>query len=132
MANNLSDWAENKLMDWILNVGGAPTRPTAIFLSLHTADPGDTGASELTSGANGYGRQTATFSAATSGTASNSGAATFGPCATASWGAISGLGIWDATSGGNLLWGGVLATARTIALTDSLTFGAGAITLTLA
>lgn len=132
MANNLSDWAENKLMDWINNVGAAPTRPSAQFLSLHTADPGDTGASELTSGANGYGRQTITWAAATTGTASNSAAATFGPCATASWGAISGLGVWDATSGGNLLWGGVLATARTIGLTDSLTFAGGAITLVLA
>jgi hypothetical protein len=45
---------------------------------------------------------------------------------------VSGLGIGDAASAGNLLFAGTLATARTIGIGDTLTFASGAISVTLA
>lgn len=129
---NLSDWAEKAALDWLL-LGATPTRPTAIFVSLHTGSPGDTGTTELGAGS-AYARQTATFAAASSGagTTQNSNTITFGPATTSNWGTISGMGIWDASSSGNLLFWGTLATPRTINIGDSLQFAASGLVCSLA
>ena len=55
---SISNYLENKLLDAVFNatafnVTGDP------YISLHTADPGETGASEVTGGS--YARQQAAF-----------------------------------------------------------------------
>lgn len=68
-----------------------------------------------------------------SGTVTNASAVTFGPVNAAS--VISGIQIWDtvgvAADAGNMLWFGLLATARTLASGDSLVIASGALTVTL-
>lgn len=73
------------------------------YCSLHTADPGLTGATEVTGGS--YARQAITFSAAASGATANTAALEFTsmPAVT-----VTHVGIWDAASTGNFVYGDVL------------------------
>jgi hypothetical protein len=90
----LTDAGENAVLDEIFNAG-AGTFPTAnAWISLHSADPADTGANELTGG--GYGRQQVDFTAAASGTLSNVGAITWSVPA----GDVVAWGAWDASTAG--------------------------------
>lgn len=127
---NLSDWSEANMLDWLLG-GATPTRPTARHLALFTAAPSDSGGgTEVATG--GYARQALTFAAASSpaGTATTSAAASF-TASGAGYGTITYIGIFSAATGGNLLAWGPLTTQRTVNDGDTLTFSAGAITVTL-
>ena len=127
----LSDYSEKLLLDWLMT-NGAATRPTAWYVGLFTAAPNDAGGGTEVSG-NGYSRQSVTFDAATSGagTTSNSGAVTF-TAAGGAWGTITHIGIFDASTSGNLLWHGSLTVSKTVADGDTLQFAVGNIDLTLA
>lgn len=127
----LSDDAEALLLDWLMTTGTA-TRPTAWYVALYTAAPSDSGGgTEVSTG--GYARQSVTFSAASSpgGTTSNSGTVSF-TASGADYGTVTHIGIFDAGSGGNLLWHGAMTASKTIADGDTLEFSAGNIDLTLA
>lgn len=67
------------------------------YLSLHSADPGLTGTSELTGGSPAYARQSITWAAAASGTKSNGADITFQVPAGST---VSHVGYWSAASGG--------------------------------
>ena len=127
----LSDYAEKLLLDWMMTSGSA-TRPTSWYVALYTAAPSDSGGGTEVSG-NGYSRQSVTFAAASTpgGTTSNSGAVTF-TAAGGSWGTISHIGIFDASTSGNLLWHGAMTASKTIADGDTLEFAIGNIDLTIA
>jgi hypothetical protein len=118
----------NDILDHLLRTA-AWTQPPAIYVSLHTADPGVTGANEH--GATGaYARVAhASWDVAASGSAANNGTVTF-PTATAAWTEVTHFGIWDASSAGNFLIGGVLDTPRTAAEDDVLRFADGALVVT--
>lgn len=128
----LSDFLEAKLLDHVLrNVSYTP--PSAVYVSLHTTDPTDVGTgTEVSGGA--YTRQTATFSAAvTSGgvtSIKNSADITF-PQATANWGTVTHIGIWDAATTGNLLFSGVLSTSKTVSSGDVFSLLANNVTVSL-
>jgi hypothetical protein len=127
----LSDYAEKLLLDWMMTNGSA-TRPTAWYVALYTAAPSDSGGGTEVSG-NGYARQAVTFDAASTpgGTTSNTGAVSF-TAAGGSWGTISHIGIFDASTSGNLLWHGAMTASKTIADGDTLEFAIGNIDLTIA
>lgn len=130
--SNLSDYSEAAVLNWLMTTQ-AVTRPTTWFIGLHTANPGDTGTGELGT-TSGYTRKVATFASAVAGTGTTDQSAdiTFGPATTSNWGTISGVSVWDATTGGNCLFQGTFATARTILINDQLTIAAGALDLTMA
>lgn len=133
----MSDFLENKLIDWLfrgqaIGITGASaaagTGPTNLYVALLTAAPSDTGGGTEVSGgsyarvavssalANWAGTQAAASTVAssgTSGTTSNNGTITF-PAPTANWGSITHFGIYDASTGGNLLIHGALTTAKTV------------------
>ena len=118
----MSDYLENEILDHILGTG-AYTMPTAVYVGLATATfADDNSGTELTG--NGYARVAATFNAAASGTADNSAAIEFS-AATASWGTVSHFGLFDASSGGNLLIHGAFTTAKLIDSCDILKISAG-------
>lgn len=106
----------------------APLTSSA-YVSLHTADPANTGASEVSGG--GYARQGAiTFANAGNNptVASNTTILSF-PTATANWGTINYFGIWTAVSGGTFLGSGTLTTPRVINNGDMVRFAIGALTI---
>ena len=127
MANNLANYAENALIDWLMG-GATPTRPSARYVALHTADPGEDGSAGELSGS-GYARQLAGFSAASGGSASNSATLNF-TASGGDFGAIAYCSVWDAVSGGNCLWQGA-CTTKTINDGDSYQFAAGALSVSL-
>lgn len=89
----------------------------SVYVSLHTADPGTTGASEVGGGA--YARQPASFelSGANPTVASNENAIDF-PQATTNWGTITHFGIWSAATGGTFLGGDSVETPKAITTGD--------------
>lgn len=125
----LSDYAENALLDWINNVG-TPARPAALYIALYTAAPSDAGGGTEVSGGS-YARTAVTFAAASGGATSNTGAVVF-PTATAAWGTVGYIGIFDAATAGNLLWHGAATATKTVATGDIYRIAAGALTLSLA
>src|SRR5438552_11983368 len=50
-----STYTEGKVLEWIFKQTAMPSAPTVLAFSLHSADPGDTGASELAN-SGGYAR----------------------------------------------------------------------------
>ena len=104
---------------------------TTAYVSLHTADPGDTGANEITGGT--YARQgPITFASVGNNptVSSNSAILTF-TAATAAWGTISYFGLWSAAIGGTFRGSGALITPVSINSGDTARFVAGALTITV-
>lgn len=103
-----SNYSQDTMLKWMFT-NATVTRPTAWYVALFTTLPAEdgTGGVEVSTSGTGYARQPATFNTTTSdsGTAkqtSNTSSITFGPF-TASVNNIIGFGIYDASTGGNLL-----------------------------
>lgn len=121
---SISNYAELELLDAVFNNGSfAVTTP---YVSLHTADPGETGASEASGGS--YARQVGSFGAAAAGQVANDAAISFTamPAAT-----ITHVGIWDAVTGGNFIWGGALTVSRVLSSGATAQFAIAALVVTL-
>lgn len=106
-----SNYTENLALNWLLTSGSA-TRPTAWYLALFTTDPTDAGSGTEVSGTN-YTRKAIAFSV-TDATASNSSTVTFDAAGSGGWGTITHVGIYDASTSGNLLFHGAVTTSKTI------------------
>lgn len=142
--SQMSNYLENKLVDHIFRATSF-TMPAAIWVSLHTADPLDTGAGSEVSG-NAYARaqlnpSTTNWSntqdsgsgasSGTSGLTQNQGVISF-PTPSGTWGTVTHFGIWDASTGGNLLVYGTLTVSKTINTSDVVTFPVDALSVTFA
>ena len=112
--SSFSDFLENKVLAHVFG-GTAYTAPSTLYIALYTAAPTDTGGGTEVSGGS-YARQTCAFTV-TGNLATNTAAVEW-PVATASWGTITSVGVFDAVSGGNLLAYGSLASNKTIASGD--------------
>jgi hypothetical protein len=126
MADNLSNTAENRALDWILGLAStAPTTP--IKVALVTANGSDTAAGTEVAGGS-YARQTLAVGASSAGATANSADLVFSgmPAAT-----VVGVEIWDSAGTPVRLWYGALAASRTVAAGDELRLLAGQLTLSL-
>lgn len=125
---------ENEILDAILGDDNATNMPDTVYIGLFTSEPSDGGGGSEVTG-NGYARVAVTNNStnwpdATDGEKRNGATITF-PQATNSWGTIQWYGLFDASSGGNLMmWGGL---ANSIAPTsgDTPFFSAGGIIIGL-
>lgn len=97
---------------------------TTYYLSLHSATPGTTGASEFTGG--GYARQAIVFTTWASGGSSNTAAIAVPNAGTTS---ATYVGIWSAVTAGTYIGGLAMASGVTAA---SITFAIGAVAPTVA
>jgi hypothetical protein len=130
MANNFSDYAENKILNaWFRNTTYTPA--TEVFVALFTASTGletNLPTGEVSGGA--YARVSSTFNTATAGTTVNGGTLTWSE-ATADWGTITHLAIAD--HGTNVTWGtnvnvlmwGTLTASKTVSSGDTFKISAG-------
>ena len=127
----MSDYLENALLNATLN-GTTYTAVATPYISLHTADPTDDGTGTEVSGGS-YARTSASFATAsgTSGSIATDADTTF-PTATASWGTVTHIGIWDASTSGNLLYHSALDSSKTIDSGDIFKIASGDLTVTLA
>jgi len=120
---DLSTHAANRALTWLMT-GSSVARPVSIYVGAFTSP------STEVSG-NGYARQTLTFSNGSNRGVSNTSTASFtasgGP-----WGTITHLGLFDAATGGNLLWQGpMMSGAKLIENNDTLDVRAGNVTVLL-
>ena len=127
----MSDYLEVALLNATLN-GTAFTAVNDPYVSLHTADPTDAGTGAEVSGGS-YARTAASFATAsgTSGLVATDADVTF-PTATASWGTVGWIGLWDAASGGNMLYHTALDSSKTIDSGDIFKITTGNLTVELA
>lgn len=93
----------------------------AVFASLHTGDPGDNGANEVSGGSPAYVRKAITWNAADAGAMDDSNAPAFDVPASTT---ISWVGFWSAESGGTFYGSAnvtdeVFAAQGTYTLTDA-------------
>lgn len=126
-----SDYLEDKVLDHVFG-GTAYTAPTTLYVALYTVAPTDTGGgTEVSGGA--YARQTAAFTVTGTNptTASNSAAIEY-PTATANYGTVVAVGVFDASSGGNLLAYANLDTSKVVSTGDVFRFNTGDLDITLA
>jgi hypothetical protein len=125
----MSDYLEIKLLNETLN-GVAFTAVDNPYISLHTADPTDTGTGAEVSGGS-YARVASSFATATTGSVVTDATATF-PTATANWGTVGWIGLWDAASSGNMLYHTALDAPKTIDSGDIFKITTGNLSVTLA
>ena len=126
---SFSNTAETLVLNWLLTANSA-TRPTAWYLALYTAAPGEAGGgTEVTTVGTAYARQSAAFTVS-GNTASNTSAIEY-PTATASYGSVSHVRVFDAVTGGNLIAYAALTTSKVIDTGDVLRVPAGDLDITL-
>ena len=124
MADNLSNTAENLIMDWINGVG-TPTRPTTpLQVALVTVAGSDSTAGTEVDGGS-YARQDLSIAAAVGGAASNS--------ADLEWTAMPavtlvGWEIWDSAGSAVRLWWGPLSEPKALDAGDDFKISAGDLT----
>ena len=138
----ISNYLEAQYINHAVKGVNMPTALTNLFFSLHSADPSDTGANEVTStylsGRASY--ASSNFSTpATNGNnrqIANSSSLSLGTAIASSTG-IPFLGIWDASTGGNFLWAIKVQTSAGVdnplifGSGDAILFATGAVTLSL-
>lgn len=123
---SISNYLEEKILNKICR--NVDFTVTTVYIALSTADPGETGDSEVTGGS--YARKSITFNAAANpgGTISNSADILFVgmPAVT-----VTHVCLWDALTSGNPLWSGALTASKTLNEGDSFQLIAGSVTATL-
>tara|TARA_R110000824_G_scaffold6779_1_gene31339 strand:- start:1238 stop:1636 length:399 start_codon:yes stop_codon:yes gene_type:complete len=130
---DMSDFLEVTLLNLSLN-GTSWAGMNDPYISLHTADPTDAGTgTEVSTAGTSYARTAASFAVAsgTSGAVVSDADATF-PAATAGWGVVGWIGLWDASTAGNMLYHTALDASKTIDSGDIFKIASGNLTVTLA
>ena len=118
---SISNYGELAFLDTLRNVSFSVASP---YLKLHLGDPGEAGTSNAAVEAT---RKAISFSAASSGSMSSS--------ATVEWTNVSTTetyshwSLWDASTAGNCLWTGALASSAAVTAGD--TFQITSLTLSL-
>ena len=133
-----SDYVENQILNCYLNQADI-TAPTAIHLGLFTANPtesdeGSSGGTEVSG--NGYARVDVTtkFDTASGagGSLSSNADITGFTASGGNWGTVTGVGIFTAASGGELLFWTALDSNATVNDGDSYQISSGNLTVTVA
>lgn len=126
---SFSNYLETKVLDHVFGAT-AYTAPATLYLALHTANPDEDGSgAEVSTVGTAYARQTVAFT--TSGNTTSNTAAVEYPTATASFGTVTHVGVYDASTGGNLLAYAALTSSKAIDTGDVFRVPAGDLDITL-
>jgi hypothetical protein len=126
---SLSNTYETNVLTWLLT-GDAVTRPTSFYVALFTSNPDeDASGTEVSTSGTAYARQSVTFSVS-GNTATNTAAIEFAT-ATASYGTVTHVGVFDASTAGNLIAYAALSTSKAIDTGDVLRLPANDLDVTL-
>lgn len=140
--SRFSNYTENNIIETTLRGAPFPV-PAGVYVALFTADPTDSNvtANEVqTSAWPDYVRRDAAGGAAIStgwtasadGVSSNAKVITFPANNGAGPVTVTHIGLYDAATGGNLLYHAPLVSSKTLMVGDVLSFGIGSITVTVA
>ena len=126
---SFSNYLETELLEHVFT-NTAYTAPSTLYLALFTSNPAeDASGTEVTTSGTAYARQTVTFTV--SGNTATTDAAVEFPTATANYGTVSHVGIYDASSAGNLIAYAALTTSKAIETGDVFRVPAGDLDITL-
>lgn len=126
---SFSNTFETRVLTWVFTADSA-TRPTAWYVALFTSNPDeDASGTEVSTSGTAYARQSATFTVS-GNEATNSAAVEF-PTATASYGTVTHVGVFDASTGGNLIAYAALTTSKAIDTGDVFRIPSGDLDITL-
>lgn len=139
--SQFSDYLEQALVNHIFR-DTAYSQPTSIFIALFTSNPGEDGSgTEVDSDSTwtDYERQDAAvgdvkvsgWAAPANGVTQNAKVITFPPNNGEATITVTHIGIYDAISGGNLLFYAPLVSSKSLLQGDVLSFGVGSITVTI-
>jgi hypothetical protein len=122
-----SEYLENAILDHVLG-GPDYTRPGTLYIALYTVAPTDAGGGTEVAGGS-YARVAVTnnstnFPAAAGGAKTNGTLIEFAE-ATANWGTVVAVGIFDASTSGNLLYWAPLGTSKPVNIGDKAKFEPG-------
>jgi hypothetical protein len=124
---SFSNFLETEILDHVFG-GAAYTAPSTHYLALFTATPGETGGGTEVSG-NGYVRKAVAFT--TSGNTTSNTSAVEYPTATANFGTVTSVGVFDASTSGNLMAYATLSSSKTIETGDVFRVPAADLDITL-
>jgi hypothetical protein len=125
---SFTNFLETEILDHVF-AGAAYTAPSTKYLALFTAiADGEAGSVTELSGS-AYARQSVAFT--TSGNTTSNNAAVEFPTATGSWGTVTHVGVYDASSSGNLMAYATLSSSKAIATGDVFRVPSGDLDITL-
>ena len=125
---SFTNFLETEILDHVF-AGAAYTAPSTKYLALFTAiSDGEAGSVTELSGS-AYARQSVAFT--TSGNTTSNNAAVEFPTATGSWGTVTHVGVYDASSSGNLMAYATLSASKAIATGDVFRVPSGDLDITL-
>lgn len=124
---SFSNYLETKVLDHVFG-GTAYTAPATLYLGLFTSNPNEDGSGTEVSGG-GYARQSVAFTIS-GNTASNTAAVEY-PTASANYGTVTHVGIYDASSAGNLIAYAALTSSKSIETGDVFRVPTGDLDITL-
>jgi len=126
--SEMSNYLETALVNATLR-NTSYTSPATVYAALFTTDPTDAGTgTEVSGGA--YARTSITFGSPSNGVTTNSADVTFPTC-TAAWGTVTHMGIYDASTSGNLLYHTPLDASKTVDSGDIFKISSGNLSVTL-
>jgi hypothetical protein len=128
---NISTYAADKLLEALLK--DTAYTSTTTYVGLYTTNPtmpAGTGGTEVSGGSYARVRLDTLLAAAASGSIDNSSAVGF-VTATAAWGTVTGVGIFDAITAGNLLAAGPLTANKTVGSGDTFSLPISDLTVAL-
>ena len=125
---SFTNFLETEILDHVF-AGAAYSAPSTKYLALFTAiSDGEAGSVTELSGS-AYARQSVAFT--TSGNTTSNNAAVEFPTATGSWGTVTHVGVYDASSSGNLMAYATLSSSKAIATGDVFRVPSGDLDITL-
>ena len=126
---SFSNTFETHVLNYVFTTTSV-TRPTAWYLALFTSNPAeDASGTEVSTSGTAYARQSASFTV--SGNEATTSAAIEFPTATASYGTVTHVGVFDASTGGNLIAYSALSTSKAVGTGDVFRVPSGDFDLTL-
>ena len=126
---SFANFLETEILDHVFG-GNAYTAPGTLYLALHTANPDEDGSgAEVSTSGTAYARQTVAFTV--SGNTATTSAAVEYATATANFGTVTHVGVWDASTAGNLLAYAALTSSKVIETGDVFRVPAGDLDISL-
>jgi|TARA_R100001463_G_scaffold13659_1_gene36614 hypothetical protein len=126
---SFSNTFETHVLNYVFTATSV-TRPTAWYVALFTSNPAeDASGTEVSTSGTAYVRKTVSFTVS-GNLATNSAAIEF-PTATASFGTVTHIGVFDASTSGNLIAYSALSASKAIATGDVFRIPTGDLDITL-
>ena len=130
MAGTFSTYLSNEVLDHVLKTTSYSV-PDGIHVALYSVAPTKAGGGTEISGNNYARAQNDTWDAAASGATENTGAIVFNSATGSDWDSAVAFGIFDTSTGGNLLMWGDLTVSKTVTVGDTAQFSAGSLDISV-